>query len=53
VVQKEPDNLLLLPEANIVLVKDTLHALQMLAASPPKKVCIPVIALPAATAKRW
>jgi len=51
VVQKEPDNLLLLPEANIVLVKDTLHALQMLAAAHRKKYCIPVIGITGSNGK--
>jgi alanine racemase len=51
VLQHEPDNQLLLPEANIILAKDTLQALQLLAGFHRKKFSIPVIGITGSNGK--
>jgi alanine racemase len=51
IVQKEPENLVLLHEANVILVKDSLHALQLLAAAHRKKYNIQVIGITGSNGK--
>lgn len=51
IVQKEPENLLLLHEANIILVKDSLKALQLLAANHRKRFNIEVIGITGSNGK--
>lgn len=51
VVKQEPENLLLLHEANIIIVKDTLLALQNLASFHRKKFNIPVIGITGSNGK--
>jgi alanine racemase len=51
VVEREPENLLLLYEANIILVKDSLKALQLLATTHRKKFNCEVIGLTGSNGK--
>jgi Alr-MurF fusion protein len=51
IVEKEPENLLLLPEANITQVKDSLVALQLLAAAHRKQFNIEVIGITGSNGK--
>lgn len=51
IVSHEPENLLLLHEANIIIVRDTLLALQQLASFHRKKFNIPVIGITGSNGK--
>lgn len=51
IVQKEPENLLMLHEANIILVKDALHALQLLAAAHRRQFNTEVIGITGSNGK--
>ncbi|NVO19703.1 MAG: bifunctional UDP-N-acetylmuramoyl-tripeptide:D-alanyl-D-alanine ligase/alanine racemase [Bacteroidetes bacterium] len=51
IVEKEPDNLLLLHEANLIQVKDSLQALQMLAAAHRRQFNIEVIGITGSNGK--